>query len=148
MKVELKNYKRFSGHDGQGFETTLYIDGKKVAIISDDGWGGEWNWHVQPECKEIVKKFQQKCLELPQIKGYGETMLDMDADLWISEYLLERADMKKHAGSKVQLYDTADGKFYSMGKYNAKQREQLITYIKAKYPTCELINGNPVVAIL
>lgn len=39
-KFEIKQAKRIRGHDGQGFNATLYIDDVKACFVDDDGWGG------------------------------------------------------------------------------------------------------------
>ncbi len=50
-KYIVKNVKTFRGTEGQGFNATLYRDGKKVAFIIDSARGGiytyEWNdWEL------------------------------------------------------------------------------------------------------
>ena len=41
----VKNVKTFHGHDGGCWEATLYCDGKRIAICTEDGWGGELQFH-------------------------------------------------------------------------------------------------------
>ena len=36
----IKNFKSWSSHDGGGYQFTLYVDGKKFAFVTNDGWGG------------------------------------------------------------------------------------------------------------
>jgi hypothetical protein len=38
--VELKGFKTFRGHDGNGWEANVYLDNKKVGYVVEDGWGG------------------------------------------------------------------------------------------------------------
>ena len=40
MKIELKNYKTFTGREGHGFSASLYLDGVKSGVVSDDASGG------------------------------------------------------------------------------------------------------------
>lgn len=39
--IEVKNIKRFATHDGYAMFADLFVDGKKVGMIENDGWGGE-----------------------------------------------------------------------------------------------------------
>jgi len=150
MKVEIKNYKRFNGHDGQGFEATLYIDGIRACLISDDGWGGEWNWDILPKGDKVTIEFWEKCKALPQIKfeyGDGEfSMLDMCPEIWIEDNLLQIADQKVQCRGKVLIME--DGKFYTMGKWDAKFAELIETMIHVRHPNAQLINGKPVMATI
>jgi hypothetical protein len=42
----VKGVKTFHGHDGYGWECSLYNpEGKRVAIVVEDGWGGELQFH-------------------------------------------------------------------------------------------------------
>jgi hypothetical protein len=42
MKVELKNvkYSAFASQETHCFEATVYIDGKRVGTVSNEGYGG------------------------------------------------------------------------------------------------------------
>jgi len=42
MKLTIKNYKPAPniGPEGGAFSASLYADGKRVAVVSNDGWGG------------------------------------------------------------------------------------------------------------
>lgn len=145
MNVQIKNYKRFAGHDGQGFDASLYIDGVRSAIISDNGWGGGWEWNIlQPEKVEVLK---EKCDALPPTT-FSDFALDMDVDLWVEENLLQFADMKKSCGGKITFFK--DGKFYTVGnhKYNAKQRINIEKQIRDVHPTAILVNGMKIVATI
>ena len=153
MKAEIKNYKRFAGHDGQGFEATLYLDGKKAAVISDDGWGGEWNWGIMPNMLHYIEEFRAKCEALPNMQTewnneLGE--LDMDAVLWIEQNLLRIADAKSYAKGIVTYLDRNDGEIYKIParKYMKKYHDLIVTQLETHHPTAQLINGMPVVATI
>ena len=153
MKAEIKNYKRFAGHDGQGFEATLYLDGKRAAVISDDGWGGEWNWGIMPNMLPYIEEFRAKCEALPPMQTewnneLGE--LDMDAVLWIEQNLLRIADAKSYAKGIVTYLDRNDGEIYKIParKYMKKYHDLIVTQLETHHPTAQLINGMPVVATI
>jgi len=44
-QYQVKNVKTFRGREGQGFNATLYCDGKKVAQVDDSANGGCYDWH-------------------------------------------------------------------------------------------------------
>lgn len=52
-KWTAKRVKAISGHDGQGAIIALYLNDKKVADVTDDGYGGgyqyEWSDNKKPE---------------------------------------------------------------------------------------------------
>ena len=45
MSYEVKNVKGFMGSDCPGYNATLYRDGKKVALVINDGSGGQETVH-------------------------------------------------------------------------------------------------------
>ena len=155
MKAEIKNYKRFAGHDGQGFEATLYLDGKKAAVISDDGWGGEWNWGIMPNMLPYIEEFRAKCEALPPCSfgtredGSSYTV-GMTAEIWIEQNLLHIADAKSHAKGIVTYLDRNDGEIYKIParKYMKKYHDLIVTQLETHHPTAQLINGMPVVATI
>jgi len=53
--IEIKNFKRTKGHDGQGFTLSLYVDNKRTAYVFDDGWGGPLRFEVL--CKDGMDEF-------------------------------------------------------------------------------------------
>lgn len=48
MNVELKNVRELTGEETPEFEATVYIDGKRAALVNNRGCGGpcEWHWLV------------------------------------------------------------------------------------------------------
>lgn len=41
----IRSFKTFRGHDGNGYECTVTLNGKAVFIAVDDGWGGGLQYH-------------------------------------------------------------------------------------------------------
>jgi hypothetical protein len=41
----IKGLKFHKGHDGHGFNLTLCLNGKRVAEVHDDAYGGSYEWH-------------------------------------------------------------------------------------------------------
>lgn len=68
LKIEVRNYQHVNGHDGQGYRANLYINGKKVATLFDDGWGGPldigWFDHALPRVTTKVRDFKGEFKEV------------------------------------------------------------------------------------
>lgn len=102
MKVEVKNVKKFHGHDGNGFDASLYVNGTRIAIVSDDGWGGEYMYDILDQEKfdalqaEVVKLTW--CTAI--VNGGPKKTYPMDMDIFVGE-LVEEAFTKKDARGKV-----------------------------------------------
>lgn len=120
MKVQVKGYKKFHGHDGQGFEASVWVDGKRTAIVSYDGWGGEFMYSVLD--RERYDELETRVRALPPQKytmphhdendnetGVTEHEMDMDMDVWIDD-LIEHA---AHAKSRKVVTKGPNGEFYT-----------------------------------
>lgn len=55
--VQVKGITRVDSHDGYSMSANLFVDGKKVGVIENDGWGGE-TYIIEngKDGKEIVDK--------------------------------------------------------------------------------------------
>jgi len=53
MKFQIKNFKHaeFASEETNCFEATLYLDGKRFCIVSNDGQGAENNYYPLPNSK-------------------------------------------------------------------------------------------------
>ena len=146
MKLEIKNYKAVRGHDGQGFNVTLYIDGTKAAFVDDDGYGGGFNytWFNQ----NLRTAFEQYVKTLPPTKCEGfPDGLEMDADIVIgdlvnkieTEKLLEKERkrlVKKCATNTVYVLSN-DGKYYTINRpFTPQERERIMM----NRPTAKFLN--------
>lgn len=80
MNLEVKNVKSFSGMECPGFNASLYADGKKVALVIDEGNGGEilfqWSAKSPEERKSDEHKVNAYVDSLPG------TPLSNDAEDW------------------------------------------------------------------
>ena len=52
---QVKAVKTFHGHDGHGWECKLYRDGKRVALVVEDGWGGGLQFHWDDQTPDIAR---------------------------------------------------------------------------------------------
>ena len=56
MIATVKNVKTFHGHDGGCYEASIYIDGKKVGGVTENGWGGGLEYHFASKTHEASFK--------------------------------------------------------------------------------------------
>jgi len=117
--IELKNVKEFQGRDWGGLNADLYLDGKKIAFVLDEGNGGEMDIDAVGKTKEEREKNQQL---LNGLEAYAKTLpkvdmgkvltgvkeenrfADMDLEMLINEIVDERNKAKavKQAKAKMQ----------------------------------------------
>lgn len=73
-KYTVKGIKTFRGMEGQGFNATLYRDGKKVGLVIDEGNGGSFLYEGMT--KEEYKILKAQAVEMfPDMKFEQEDML-------------------------------------------------------------------------
>ena len=144
----VKAVKTFHGHDGHGWECKLYRDGKSVAVVVEDGWGGEiqfhWNDHDAPrvECRKrnyddsfITYKatpeqaqLEAHILEQPQRDSPfsdGEKMY-INADIFVDDMVttaLYTKDVKKLL--RKLSFTKTDGKIYHYKEDTLQTRAML-----------------------
>ncbi|KKN22182.1 hypothetical protein LCGC14_0917970 [marine sediment metagenome] len=157
MKVEIKNYRTFQAHDGYGYECSLYIDGERTAVITDDGYGEELNWfpigdHKSEQFQITGRRmhaFIEKCKALPVYVTKEGWELDMSWELFLDD-LVQLADIKAQAkGGKIIIKEKEDGEFYTVGKgYKAKNRDRVLDAVANNYPNAFLVNGCKVEATI
>jgi hypothetical protein len=99
MKVELKNLKlaEFSSQETACFQATLYINGKKAAIVSNDGQGGCNRYDFND--RQLQCQFHAYCKTLPPLPpdpSLGITSsMEMNADLLVESLMNEFLIHKK-----------------------------------------------------
>tara|TARA_R110000824_G_scaffold243247_1_gene431867 strand:+ start:453 stop:986 length:534 start_codon:yes stop_codon:yes gene_type:complete len=145
---QVKAVKTFHGHDGHGWECKLYRDGKAVAIVVEDGYGGELKFYWDDQLPDIPRvecrnrnydgnintykgtpeeaRLEAHVLDLPQIDSpFG----DDDEKMYISAYIfvddmvteaLYTKDVKKLL--KRLAFIKADGKIYQYKEDSSQTR--------------------------
>ena len=134
MTYSLKAIKTFHGHDGPGcWEAKLYQDKTFVAIVVEDGWGGELQFHWQdataPKVEGKTVNYKDEpvtykatpyeadllahCLSLPKQTCYDDKLVHVSHDVFVSDLVeakLTEKDVKRLL-KKVAVFD--EGKFYT-----------------------------------
>jgi len=112
MKIELKNIKHaeFASEETHCFQASVYIDGKRVGTVENDGRGG-CNFYHPPKIEEAINAYAKT---LPATKwklNDQEIDLHQDADTLIGDLLTEHLHAKdlKRALSNRVLFVGKDG---------------------------------------
>jgi len=105
IEVKLKNVKTFQGHDGQGFNADLWINGLKCMSIHDGAYDGQFeysnNTYQNPKAEQVkanIKFFDEHIETLPETKhnlGGKEMFLKEDRDSVIEELLITMQEAKE-----------------------------------------------------
>lgn len=122
LNIEIKNIKHseFASHETNCFEATIYIDGKKVGYVENDGQGGSNNYLPY----SIYEQLTTYAKTLPQTEFNGE-FFDKTADCIIDDLLtnhLLAKNLKKMLGKRI-LFVTDDQKIMQTEIF--KQSEQM-----------------------
>lgn len=146
QRVELKNVKHsaFASQETHCFEATVYIDGKRMGTVSNDGHGGCDNYSSE-ELREALERIAATLphMDLADIGAPGRTMPE-SAETVIGDLVnkwLEARDMKCLCARKTLF--RKPGESYQKGEYhtiNAKFSPQVKAQIAAKYPGAEILN--------
>ena len=108
MNIELKNikYSSFASQETSCFDATIYIDGKKIGTVENDGNGGSNIYHPF----QIGEMLNNHAKTLPKVK-YQEYEFEQNADTIINDLLMEHLYAKdlKRALAKRILFINAEG---------------------------------------
>lgn len=128
----IKNFKSWSSHDGGGYEFTLYVNDKKFALVTNDGWGGP----VDVKCindgdlQTLIQYVSQfKCEYQGEI--FDKT-LDIFMDELVNEYdFNKKLQRAKKKGITFKLLTDSKGVFRTL---NVLDMNKAKTYLDAKFP--------------
>jgi len=126
MKIEIKNvkYSQFASRETSCFEATVYIDGKRMGVVSNDGHGGPNNH----DSRELVEALIEHTKTLPTRTWRldGEALeVPPDIDTAIDDLLmayLHGRDLKR-ALSKRVLFVDKDGALRQTGTMTKPELE-------------------------
>lgn len=143
----VKGVKTFHGHDGGCWECSLYNpDGKRVAVVTEDGWGGElqFHWlnhpqHTNPD-SEALDDF---CKTLPRYSSQwdkdGEDH-ETTADIYLSDLVNQFLDTKE-VKKLVKTAAILDGT--SIYTWKSPISDPIRKHIGEKYPDATILNDIP-----
>jgi pyruvate/2-oxoglutarate dehydrogenase complex dihydrolipoamide dehydrogenase (E3) component len=128
----IKNVKTWSTDDGGGYQFSLYVDGKKFAIVTNDGWGGTVN--VDCIFKSQLESLVQYVSQF-KVEYEGQTFdktLDIFMDELLNEYEMnKKLQRAKKKGIAFKLLTDSKDVFRTL---NVLDMEKAKAYLDAKFP--------------
>ncbi|QJB34882.1 hypothetical protein HF324_27555 [Chitinophaga oryzae] len=109
MNIEIKNikYSPTLSDDSNAFTANLYVNGKKVCMVSNNGSGSGLDYGiVDPKLKPLLKEAVQWCKQLPPVPvpnlhpEDAPSQVEMDLELYIDRLL--RAHLQRQENSKME----------------------------------------------
>lgn len=136
MKIQAKKIQHMEARNGTAFSANIYVDGKKVGSVRDEGFGGELIIEIP---KEQVDAIENHMNTLPNAKeDYLNSVEVFLSDLVLGE--LDNRDFKKLL--RKPLYIMGDGK--SVGEFRKlKWNPETKARLEAKYPEYVFLNNLP-----
>jgi len=117
MKIELKriNFSESLSEETNAYTADLWINGKKVGQVKNNGQGGETDIYYDKANRHIIEEAEAYCKSLPPIKTeYGDKSfefnitLDYKVDIILEEWLKKKEEAKNF--NKGLCYRTPQGK--------------------------------------
>jgi hypothetical protein len=135
--LELKNikYTAWASEETNCYQASLYLDGKKIALVSNDGHGGCDNFYREEGVLPTVEaEIHEYFKTLPRIQ-FTNFAVDQDLETWCGsqvERYLSSKDLKRHIkkGSIIK-----DGKNVYTWKHHLTPQ-----MIKKNHPDAIILN--------
>jgi hypothetical protein len=144
MKIELKNIRHLASktQETNCYSASLYVDGKKIGEVSNDGHGGPDMFHGDRSAYSEADKWVKA--NIPPTDEYST---EMDIELVCAELLddwLFRKDLKAALRSKVLILKPGDKNIYELAFKNVRKVEDKhFDIVKKKYPEAKVLNTLP-----
>jgi hypothetical protein len=152
MKIELKNikYAAFASEETSCYEATLWVDGKKIGNVSNDGRGGCDNFHGDRKAFEAAEEW---CiLNLPDkvytkekdgFDGIHTQNLESLCGQLLEDHLSAK-DLAKALISKAVFYTPGSrGLFTKAYKGKVKPDDRLFESVRTAHPGAVILNTLP-----
>ena len=109
MNIELKKIKVAANmsEETTAFTAELFINGKNIGYVKNDGHGGCTDYHNNPDekSKEALKAAEAYCLTLPEV-DYGTFKHKMDLETFIDDLLEKHLKEKEQSKLTKKMVDT------------------------------------------
>ena len=116
MKLELKNIKHtaWASEETHCYQASLYVDGKPVATVSNDGHGGADRYYDHPKC--VYSGRSAWCDKMQEVHEYFKSLpnthgMEQCLEFWCADQVndwLSARELKKNL-KKSYVYHFADG---------------------------------------
>lgn len=106
MKIELKNIKHaeFASQETNCFEAVVYIDGKRAAVVSNEGHGGGDNWSDRAVARRI-DEFAQTLP--PYVCSWNDPATGRPMEMTMSAELLIGGLLEEHLAARAEKREVA-----------------------------------------
>lgn len=141
MKFEIKNLKHseFASHETHCFEATLYVDGKRTAIVENDGNGGaDLVTPIKPFTHADIRKIEEHIKTLPNYKFMDEEF-EQSLEVIVGDLVNEALNKKRLKSLLSRFICTFEnGGIYTYRYRGSKDRG--IQLIKEQKPEAQVLN--------
>ena len=148
MKIELKNIKHMESlsEETNCYSASLYVDGKKIGDVSNQGHGGPDMFHGDQDAYNKAETWI-KANKPPLESSFGGDPLDMDMELYCGQLLTDwliTKDLKKALSSRVLIIKPDEkGIFEFRFKKVRKVEDKHIAAVRSSHPKAIILNDLP-----
>jgi hypothetical protein len=147
MDIALKNikYAAFASEETACYEASLYVDGKRIGTVANDGHGGPDRFHGDQAAYEQANQWLAD--NYPPVELFhGQTTpmgIEMCCARLLDEHLMAK-ELKRALKSKVLYYQPDEKQIMELGwKGVRKIDERHIQQAAQKYPDAVILNTLP-----
>ncbi len=163
----VKNIKTFTGREGYGYSCNLYLNNKKVAVVTDNADGGPldifWNGpkifdvttrsldfeisqeyltHKGTEAESILEKM---IMELPMISIQGSQPFYSNSEIFIDDLVNDTLLQQKISRIlKKEIFILENKQIFSYKIKPTQDSVKINNYIAKNKPTAIIINEKPI----
>lgn len=141
MNATVKAVKTWRTDDGGGWQADLFVDGRKAALVTDEGTGGCLRWQVLNV--EAVEAFATSCGVAQPFAGRSAmVMCDTEMDIEIAKLVdaHEQAKQIKRWCRSATLFTVPGDEAGSYRTIKAKYAPAVKAHILGKYPNAVILN--------
>lgn len=147
MKIELKNVKVIESmsEETNCYTASLYVDGKKIGIVSNRGHGGCDEFNGDWTAFEAAQNWLKSNHEEVQLSEDMSVPMDMElfCGEWVENWRVTKS-LKKDLKSKVLFTEKGKPGLYQLSWKGVRTlTDRHIDHAKAKHPNATILNTLP-----
>lgn len=141
-RIELEEAGTFASQETNCYTANLYVDGRKIGTVGNDGHGGCDYFHGD---QAAYKAADAWCREtLPKWEGLRGDLLDTDLELHcgrlIDDWMAAR-ELRSTLRSNVLFTSTSDGRLYQVD--HRGQLDATVMAVARAHPGAAILNSKP-----
>jgi len=143
MKIELKNIKHaaFASEETQCYSASLYVDGLKIGVVSNDGHGGPDRFYGDMRAYVEANRWCQD--NLPPIADVISADLETHCGNLLDKHLAAR-DLKRALTAKVLWIEPGEDGIQGMRWKGVRKVSDIhIACVKQEVPNATILNAIP-----